>query len=205
MPCVVAYERSCGPLLLHRKRGRASFRGAGQKTLSRDRSDITRLSHMTHLLAQIAIIAVETVVFCAPGIRKSQHISEAQNEKSTARTRSLRWMEMLWEATNITVQEEERKDEVLALLRGLVQDSSRKSASTCPGSRYGDRERPTAYLEGRKVTWLLVRKYGFTPLRRSIKQPTRKLEGEHEATCTRTCSSIGSYTHDWRRSGGAEP
>jgi hypothetical protein len=23
MPCVVAYERSCGPLLLHRKRGRA--------------------------------------------------------------------------------------------------------------------------------------------------------------------------------------
>ena len=30
MPCVVAYERSCGPLMLHRKRGRASFRGAGQ-------------------------------------------------------------------------------------------------------------------------------------------------------------------------------
>lgn len=33
-------------------------------------------------------------------------------------------MEMLWEATNTTAQEEERKEEVLGLFRELVTDSS---------------------------------------------------------------------------------
>jgi hypothetical protein len=40
--------------------------------------------------------------------------------------RSLLWMEMLWEGTNTTAQEEDRKNEVLALFRGLVKDSSSK-------------------------------------------------------------------------------
>ncbi|MDP8947861.1 MAG: hypothetical protein M3N09_07165 [Actinomycetota bacterium] len=51
-------------------------------------------------------------------------MSEAQSENSAARKRSLLWMEMLWEATNTTAQEEERKEEVLGLFRGLVTDSS---------------------------------------------------------------------------------
>jgi hypothetical protein len=50
-------------------------------------------------------------------------MSEARGENSVARKRSLLWMEMLWEATNTTAQEEERKEEVLGLFRGLVRDS----------------------------------------------------------------------------------
>jgi hypothetical protein len=53
-------------------------------------------------------------------------MSEAQSDNSEARTRSLLWMEMLWEGTNTTALEEERKEEVLALFRGLVEDSSSK-------------------------------------------------------------------------------
>ncbi len=53
-------------------------------------------------------------------------MSEAQSENSEARTRSLLWMEMLWEGTNTTAQEEDRKEEVLALFRGLAKDSSNK-------------------------------------------------------------------------------
>src|SRR3712207_45832 len=65
-----------------------------------------------------------TVAFCATGKRKSRPMSEAQSENSAARKRSLLWMEMLWEATNTTAQEEERKEEVLGLFRELVTDSS---------------------------------------------------------------------------------
>ncbi len=53
-------------------------------------------------------------------------MSEAQSDNSEARARSIRWMEMLWEATNTAAQKEERKEEVLALFRGLVEDSSSK-------------------------------------------------------------------------------
>jgi hypothetical protein len=31
IPCVVAYERSYGPLMLYRRSGRASFQGAGHR------------------------------------------------------------------------------------------------------------------------------------------------------------------------------
>ena len=53
-------------------------------------------------------------------------MSEARSENSVVRKRTLLWMEMLWEVTNTTAQEEERKEEVLGLFRALVQDSSRE-------------------------------------------------------------------------------
>ena len=53
-------------------------------------------------------------------------MSEAVSEKSKARMRSLRWLEMLWEGTNTSVREERRKEEVLAVLRRLVEDSKSK-------------------------------------------------------------------------------
>ena len=53
-------------------------------------------------------------------------MSDAESENSKARMRSLLWMEMLWEGTNTTAREERRKEEVLALLRGLVEDSNSK-------------------------------------------------------------------------------
>ena len=71
-------------------------------------------------------MSTATVAFCATRMRKLRRMSEAQGENSVARKRSLLWMEMLWEATNTTAQEEERKEEVLGLFRGLVQDSSSK-------------------------------------------------------------------------------
>ena len=53
-------------------------------------------------------------------------MSDAVSENSEARMRSLLWMEMLWEGTNTTAREERRKEEVLALLRGLVENSISK-------------------------------------------------------------------------------
>jgi hypothetical protein len=50
-------------------------------------------------------------------------MSAGQNDNSVARMRSLLWMEMLWESTNTTALEEDRKEEVLALFRALVRDS----------------------------------------------------------------------------------
>jgi len=53
-------------------------------------------------------------------------MNEAKSENSKAVMRSLIWMEMLWEGTNTTAQEERRKEEILALFRGLVKDSESK-------------------------------------------------------------------------------
>jgi hypothetical protein len=64
--------------------------------------------------------------FCAIGKRKSQHMSASQSENSEARTRSLLWMEMLWEGANTTAREEDRKEEVLEVFRELARDSRSK-------------------------------------------------------------------------------
>jgi hypothetical protein len=50
-------------------------------------------------------------------------VSEVKSKGSAARLRSLRWMEMLWEGANTTAQEENRKEEVLAVFRELARDS----------------------------------------------------------------------------------
>lgn len=53
-------------------------------------------------------------------------MNEAESKSREARTRSLRWMEMLWEGTNIAALEEARKEEVLAVFRELARDSGRE-------------------------------------------------------------------------------
>jgi hypothetical protein len=53
-------------------------------------------------------------------------VSGAESERSKARTRSLLWMETLWEGTNTTAREENRKEEVLAVFRELARDSRSK-------------------------------------------------------------------------------
>ena len=50
-------------------------------------------------------------------------MSEAESKSSEARTRSLRWMDMLWEGANTAALEEDRKEEVLAVFRELARDS----------------------------------------------------------------------------------
>ena len=41
------------------------------------------------------------------------------------RRRSLRWMELGWEGSTTAAREEKRKEEVLAVFRGLAEDSRR--------------------------------------------------------------------------------
>ena len=53
-------------------------------------------------------------------------MGEAESERSEARTRSLLWMETLWEGKNTTAREENRKEEVLAMFRELARDSRSK-------------------------------------------------------------------------------
>ena len=53
-------------------------------------------------------------------------VSDGQSERREAKTRSLRWMEALWEGATTTAQEENRKEEVLWVFRELVRDSKRE-------------------------------------------------------------------------------
>jgi hypothetical protein len=57
-------------------------------------------------------------------IRRRCAVSEAQRKSTEARTRSLRWMEALWEGATTTAQEENRKEEVLWVFRELARDSN---------------------------------------------------------------------------------
>jgi hypothetical protein len=49
----------------------------------------------------------------------------AEDDKGKARQRSLRWMELGWEGTTTAAREEARKEDVLEMLRALVEDSRR--------------------------------------------------------------------------------
>ena len=53
-------------------------------------------------------------------------MSERQSERSKARTRSLRWMESLWEGTSTTASEEKQKEEVLEVFHELARQSRRE-------------------------------------------------------------------------------
>ena len=48
---------------------------------------------------------------------------ETEGGTTEARTRTVRWIESLWEGTNTTAREEEKKDEALAVFRELVRES----------------------------------------------------------------------------------
>ena len=50
---------------------------------------------------------------------------EAENGRTGASARRLRWMEALWEGTSTSAREENKKEEVLALFRKLAEDSAR--------------------------------------------------------------------------------
>ncbi|MDQ3913245.1 MAG: hypothetical protein M3305_16030 [Actinomycetota bacterium] len=50
-------------------------------------------------------------------------MSEAGSERTVARTRSLRWMEILWEGASTTTREENHKEQVLAVFRELARES----------------------------------------------------------------------------------
>jgi hypothetical protein len=52
-------------------------------------------------------------------------VGDTGREWTEARTRSLRWMEPLWDGTSTTTREENHKEAVLAVFRELVRESKR--------------------------------------------------------------------------------
>ena len=50
-------------------------------------------------------------------------VTEAEGRRTEARTRTLRWIESLWEGANTTAREENQKEEILSLFRELAKES----------------------------------------------------------------------------------
>ncbi len=50
-------------------------------------------------------------------------MAEPDGRRTEARTRTLRWIESLWEGTSTTAREEDQKEEVLAVFRELAGES----------------------------------------------------------------------------------
>ncbi len=50
-------------------------------------------------------------------------VRETESGRTEARTRTLRWIESLWEGTNTTAREEDQKEEVLSMFRELARES----------------------------------------------------------------------------------
>ena len=50
-------------------------------------------------------------------------MTETDSKRTEARTRTVRWIESLWEGTNTSDREEDRKEEVLSLFRELARES----------------------------------------------------------------------------------
>ena len=48
---------------------------------------------------------------------------KAESGTTGARTRTVHWIESLWEGTNTTAREEDQKEEVLAVFRELARES----------------------------------------------------------------------------------
>jgi len=53
-------------------------------------------------------------------------VTETDSRRTEARTRTLRWIESLWEGTSTTAREEEQKEAVLAVFRELAGHSRSK-------------------------------------------------------------------------------
>lgn len=50
-------------------------------------------------------------------------MGEAEGATTGARTRTVRWIESLWEGTNTTAREEDQKEQVLSVFRDLARQS----------------------------------------------------------------------------------
>ena len=54
---------------------------------------------------------------------RGHDVTETDSRRTEARTRTLRWIESLWEGTSTTAREEDQKEEVLAVFRELARES----------------------------------------------------------------------------------
>jgi hypothetical protein len=63
---------------------------------------------------------------CSWDRTRGRGVREAEGGTTGVRTRTVRWIESLWEGTNTTAREEERKEEVLSLFGELARESRRE-------------------------------------------------------------------------------
>ena len=54
---------------------------------------------------------------------EGHEVREAESRRTEARTRTVRWIESMWEGTSTTAREEDQKEEVLAVFRELAMES----------------------------------------------------------------------------------
>ena len=54
---------------------------------------------------------------------EGHEVREAESRRTEARTRTVRWIESMWEGTNTTAREEDQKEEVLTVFRELARES----------------------------------------------------------------------------------
>jgi hypothetical protein len=59
-------------------------------------------------------------------LTRGHDVAETDSRSNEARTRTLRWIESLWEGTSTTAREEHQKEEVLAVFRELAKESRRE-------------------------------------------------------------------------------
>ena len=50
-------------------------------------------------------------------------MTETETGRTAARSRTVRWIESLWEGRNTTSREEDQKEEVLSVFRDLARES----------------------------------------------------------------------------------
>ncbi len=50
-------------------------------------------------------------------------VNQAESGRTEARTRTVRWIESMWEGTSTTAREEDHKEQVLAVFRELARQS----------------------------------------------------------------------------------
>ena len=103
----------------------------------RARRGLTR-SRITHILGQREVVRHMTYSMhqcprnarLLPGLGRRWYdrtrdcgVRETGDGTTGARTRTVRWIESMWEGTNTTAREEDRKEEVLSLFRELARES----------------------------------------------------------------------------------
>ncbi len=86
------------------------------------------MAYTMHQYAQTArLMARSGEASVVPVEMDERHdVRETESGRTEARTRTLRWIESLWEGTSTTAREEEQKEAVLAVFRELAGHSRSK-------------------------------------------------------------------------------
>lgn len=87
--------------------------------------NICYISYIMHQHSQTArlIVRFREASVVPVEMDEGRDVAEAQSRRTEARTRTVRWIESLWEGASTTAREEDQKEEVLAVFRELARES----------------------------------------------------------------------------------